>query len=254
MPASEVMRLYREHKLHSGPGGPVVKKKAQATAIQISMARKEGHHIPKPKGSFQHGGTVPSTGSYQVHKGEELVPSPQAQDIAARTRAAESGEWRAAMRQPHAPYDITGGPRPIGDPHYAVEGLKGNVAERMHQQGVKGSFQQGGLVPEEGNYQVHEGEGIVPPPGGMGGSTLGQEAGPEPPKPSRFGFSLGKGGGSGRNPYLEAMQASVNAPLHEVQGFKRGGTIPRTGIYRLHEGERVIPKGLAERYREAKHG
>jgi hypothetical protein len=49
MPASEVQRLYREHKLHSGPGGPIVKKKSQAIAIQISLARKEGHHIPKPK-------------------------------------------------------------------------------------------------------------------------------------------------------------------------------------------------------------
>lgn len=43
------MRLYREGKLHSGPGGPIVKNPAQATAIQISMARKEGHHIPYPK-------------------------------------------------------------------------------------------------------------------------------------------------------------------------------------------------------------
>jgi hypothetical protein len=46
MPAREVMRLYREGKLHSGPGGPIVKNPKQAVAIQISMARKEGHHIP----------------------------------------------------------------------------------------------------------------------------------------------------------------------------------------------------------------
>lgn len=51
MPASEVMRLYREHKLHSGPGGPIVENPKQATAIQIQMARKEGHHIPYPKHS-----------------------------------------------------------------------------------------------------------------------------------------------------------------------------------------------------------
>lgn len=49
MPASEVMRLYREHKLHSGKGGPIVENPKQATAIQISMARDEGHHIPYPK-------------------------------------------------------------------------------------------------------------------------------------------------------------------------------------------------------------
>jgi len=39
--------------LHSGPGGPIVKKKKQAKAIQLSYLRKEGHDIPekgtKPK-------------------------------------------------------------------------------------------------------------------------------------------------------------------------------------------------------------
>jgi hypothetical protein len=48
MPASEVARLYREHKLHSGPGGPIVKKPSQMRAIQINMAREEGHDIPRP--------------------------------------------------------------------------------------------------------------------------------------------------------------------------------------------------------------
>jgi hypothetical protein len=52
MPAREVMKLYREGKLHSGPGGPIVKNPKQATAIQISMARREGHHIPYPRKSL----------------------------------------------------------------------------------------------------------------------------------------------------------------------------------------------------------
>lgn len=26
-----------------------------------------------------------------------------------------------------------------------------------------------------------------------------------------------------------------------LQSFKRGGTVPRTGTYKLHKGERVIP-------------
>jgi Family of unknown function (DUF6496) len=50
MPAREVMNLFRERKLHSGPGGPIVKNPAQAKAIQISMARREGHDIPKKGG------------------------------------------------------------------------------------------------------------------------------------------------------------------------------------------------------------
>lgn len=50
MPASHVMTEYREGKLHSGSKkGPVVKSKAQAKAILISEARKEGHKIPPHK-------------------------------------------------------------------------------------------------------------------------------------------------------------------------------------------------------------
>ena len=47
MPASEIMKDFRAGTLHSGKGGPIVKSKKQAKAIQISYARKEGHNIPK---------------------------------------------------------------------------------------------------------------------------------------------------------------------------------------------------------------
>jgi hypothetical protein len=46
MPASEIMNLYHEGKLHSGPHGTIVTKQAQAKAIMISYLRKEGHDIP----------------------------------------------------------------------------------------------------------------------------------------------------------------------------------------------------------------
>lgn len=42
MPASEIMRLYKEKKLHSGEGGKIVKNPKQAKAIQLSYLRKEG--------------------------------------------------------------------------------------------------------------------------------------------------------------------------------------------------------------------
>jgi hypothetical protein len=42
MPASEIMSDFRAGHLHSGPGGPIVKKKKQAKAIQLSYLRKEG--------------------------------------------------------------------------------------------------------------------------------------------------------------------------------------------------------------------
>lgn len=49
MPSSEVMSDFRAGTLHSGPGGPIVKKKKQAKAIQLSYLRKEGHDIPEKK-------------------------------------------------------------------------------------------------------------------------------------------------------------------------------------------------------------
>jgi hypothetical protein len=50
MPASEIMPDFRAGTLHSGRGGPIVKKKKQAKAIQLSYARKEGHDIPEKRG------------------------------------------------------------------------------------------------------------------------------------------------------------------------------------------------------------
>ena len=49
MPASEIMPKFKAHKLHSGKGGKIVKKKSQAKAILLSYLRKEGHHIPFAK-------------------------------------------------------------------------------------------------------------------------------------------------------------------------------------------------------------
>lgn len=42
MPSGEIMPKFREGDLHSGKGGPVVKKKAQAKAILLNYLRKEG--------------------------------------------------------------------------------------------------------------------------------------------------------------------------------------------------------------------
>jgi Family of unknown function (DUF6496) len=304
MPASEVMSLYRQHKLHSGPGGPVVKKKKQAVAIQISMARKEGHDIPKPKGSFQQGGMVPETGDYKVHQGEQVAPprygrqavrledtglqaqqplpeitirsapsmhrnfpehepvfrhggapvppqrrelvpsepepSAQAQDIATRTRGAQEQAYQTAMHaRPGQDRTVPG----KNDPVYAIRGLQGHVAQRMHEQGVRGSFDEGGTVQQTGNYEAHAGEELVPPvrASAPGPTTSIQDVAKRKP-----------GGGDRPNPQLEQAQAAVAAPLQRVPGFRGGGTIPRTGIYRLHAGEHVIPASLAKRYREMK--
>ena len=37
-----------------------------------------------------------------------------------------------------------------------------------------------------------------------------------------------------------------------IKGFKKGGTVRRTGIYKLHKGEQVIPAGKARMARAAK--
>lgn len=50
MPASEIMPKFHKGTLHSGKGGPIVKSKKQARAIQLSYLRKEGKvHSKKPK-------------------------------------------------------------------------------------------------------------------------------------------------------------------------------------------------------------
>ncbi len=50
MPANEIMADFHAGTLHSGPGGPIVKKKKQAKAIYLSYLRKEGHDIPEKRG------------------------------------------------------------------------------------------------------------------------------------------------------------------------------------------------------------
>jgi hypothetical protein len=42
MPSSEIMKLFKRGKLHSGKDGPIVKDKEQAKAIQMSYLKKEG--------------------------------------------------------------------------------------------------------------------------------------------------------------------------------------------------------------------
>lgn len=49
MPASEVMSLFKNHKLHSGKSGKIVTNPHQAKAIQLSYLRKEGHAISRKK-------------------------------------------------------------------------------------------------------------------------------------------------------------------------------------------------------------
>ena len=61
MPSSKVMHEFKEGRLNSGKGGPIVKKKKQAVAIMMSEKRKEkGEDMPfhmktkhpKPSGKY----------------------------------------------------------------------------------------------------------------------------------------------------------------------------------------------------------
>jgi len=80
MPASEIMGKFKAGELHSGsPKGPIVKNKKQAKAIQISYARKEGHHIPKKPDS---------SGSNYVSRNDLAVP-PGATQTVSRTKGSE---------------------------------------------------------------------------------------------------------------------------------------------------------------------
>lgn len=96
----------------------------------------------------------------------------QTEKVAEGTREAERKEWGTAITQAskEPPYrNMLAGPPPMTSPHYAVEGLKSVVGERMRAQGeaasgqgTKGSFEHGGTVPETGNYKLHKGETVLP--------------------------------------------------------------------------------------------
>lgn len=49
-------------------------KRAMMTAIALSKAREAGANVPEAP-SMQRGGVVPSTGVYNVHKGERVLPA-----------------------------------------------------------------------------------------------------------------------------------------------------------------------------------
>lgn len=64
MPAKEIMKDFKAGTLHSGKSGKIVTNPAQARAIEISYARKEGADIPQPKGTRPRGkfGTIKKKG------------------------------------------------------------------------------------------------------------------------------------------------------------------------------------------------
>lgn len=55
MPSSEIMKDYREHKLHSGKSGKIVKSKKQAKAILFSYLRRKGKIGPRKGNSKKKG-------------------------------------------------------------------------------------------------------------------------------------------------------------------------------------------------------
>lgn len=50
MPSEEIMERFRQHRLHSGRRGKIVRSKKQAKAILLSYLRKEGRIGPRKKG------------------------------------------------------------------------------------------------------------------------------------------------------------------------------------------------------------
>jgi hypothetical protein len=202
---------------------------------------------------------------------DEELKRRQFEDIARRTREAETADWHGSMRQAPSlmPWENLGGGPSKTDPRYAVQGLQENIAEQQRRQAasamppsgagsarigygpISGSFQKGGLVPSTGDYGVHKDEQVLAAPRNATTAATAATAAAAQNKDDVLKKSRPV---STANPWLDQMAANVNAPLQRVQGFRHGGRIPATGVYRLHRGERVLPKGLAQRYRETKHG
>jgi hypothetical protein len=67
-------------------------------------------------------------------------------------------------------------------------------------------------------------------------STSGQD---DESKPKEGGLV-----GDAKNPKAGGLIKSV------MGSFKKGGTVPKTGPYKLHKGEEVLPKGRASEYRK----
>lgn len=257
MPASEVQKLYREHKLHSGPGGPIVKSKKQATAIQISMARKEGHDIPEVKGSFQQGGLVPESGAYQVHQGEQVTP-PGFYAGATAPRSFYAG----AQEHPNVPAGEApdlgipppgmppalgpaagGPPPPQGKPDEPgrknpwLAEMRANVNAPLHT--IQG-FQHGGLVPETGIYQLHEGEQVVPKNQVRTGGFPSLDTSPSRPSPHmQLVPDLDRH--TAREPRNASRIVVEGIDEPKLRSFQKGGTVDEEGPAKLHFGEQVLP-------------
>ena len=127
----------------------------------------------QPLGSFQQGGTVPETGPYLLHGGEETTVTPPMPAAPPRT----------------SKFGINPGGGGGGNPMLAQ--MQQNVAAPLHR--VEG-FQTGGLVPETGKYTLHEGETVIPV---THTTRTDLFAAPEPPKP-QAGEGLVPGPGSSR--------------------------------------------------------
>ena len=82
MPYTEVMKKWKEGKLHSGsPKGPEVKSQKQAVAIMLSekraAAKGKEEYMPKGKTKFNKGGSVgPSTKSIAAQNLAETAANP----------------------------------------------------------------------------------------------------------------------------------------------------------------------------------
>jgi len=104
---------------------------------------------------------------------------------------------------------------------------------------VKGSFQDGGLVPETGKYKLHEGERVIPV------TTRSEDLFDKKVVPR-------DGGQPSPGYHAPKMRPDAGGALGSRGSFKHGGIVPKTGIYKVHRGEEVISRKMARRYAENK--
>lgn len=155
---------------------------------------------PAPQSEITMQATPPYSGEI-----ERAAANRQAQDIAARTNAAQQNRWAQSMRQQTSPLQLfSAAPPGTTDPGYAIQGLQGNIAEQQGRMGMAAS------------------EAVRPSP---------------PPLPPEAKW---------------AISAPGTDKPPETLSFKHGGTVPRTGMYQLHRGEKVIPSRMAKRFGEAR--
>ena len=174
------MREFSEHKLHSGSKhGPVVKSKAQALAIGLSEARKEGEHVAKKHHSFESSNQpfgqtkAGEAAAHAIPQGHKVHGTEKKNDGAGRHGHDMEMHHASEHKSPHHPEGGTahsnhaagafGYPGKIMEMDHEHQLIGGNYSQTMHEPAVLKTPDGQGFTA--GHPGIHAGMGGAKPSG-----------------------------------------------------------------------------------------